>query len=123
MNQKPIAKFVCEQWPEYRIQNLQFQAGVLYTFTEIESEVVRGAHGYGSVIQELPLEFADPPPPITEMPHQGMQTAGSSRLGEDVPIEGVEPAVVKKTHGWYEYDGKNYRANDLPDEVRMLVGD
>ena len=123
MSGKPIAKFVCEKWPSYRIQGLRFQGGVLYAFTEPEVALVRGAHGYGTMIEELPLEFADPPSPTEEIAHQGMQTTMAARMDEDVPMEGEAPAVVKKPRGWYEYDGKNYHLNDLPDEARVLVGD
>jgi len=145
-----IACYGCKKYPHMRIRHLQFDNSVLEVTSERDKALVEGADGFGIFVFPLELNTAYDikPENPTGQARMGMRSASNPA---DLPQEGAEPetrevefpesvfpktewpqdgepekvpednSVLVKAGGWYEYQGKNYRKADLPDDIQRLL--
>lgn len=131
---KPIKRYKCECWPEYRIRDLKFNEGILEVFSNNDVLLVENCNGFGVQFWEIPLDQPDEPVP-SEFAHQGTMATQTTEVQEFGEVnEAVAPESVFEEPVWpqdevkvlgggyYEYQGKKVRGKkNLPPEVQDLV--
>jgi hypothetical protein len=70
---------------------------------------------------ENELEIPIAPDPAKDLPESAFPEAQWPQDEEKAAPAIPENSVLAKPGGWYEYQGKNYRKADLPEEARRLI--